>query len=1164
MQEHEHERYLRLEDLFRLAVELPHTERADFARRHADGDAEFERDLLALLSEDDAGTRCLLQGPLNEGDPTTVHRATPSSSTRIGNYTLQRKLGEGGMGVVYQAEQDPPLSRRVAIKIVKPGLEAPAILERFEAERSALARMNHPGIAAIHEAGVLDSGRPYFVMEYIDGLPITGWCDGHRLGLDERLELFLGLCEAVQHAHQKGLVHRDLKPSNVLVQDLDGIAGVKVIDFGIALDRPTDGSSKREMWGSVATMAPEIVDPTILDVDTRADVYGLGALLFELLSGASPFDDSSLSELGSTQLMRALQERETAALSETFMKRADRRDIARRRGARATAWARELRGDLDAIVARAMHNDRDSRYATVGALAADLRRFRAREPVAARNPGRRYIATRFVQRHARVALALGFATLLLIAGILGTSWGMFRAREDRGNALLVAQFLADVFTDGMALGSTTSGAPEQDQLAQLDALIEDGVLAESPLAEAAVRRAAGSAYRVLGDLERAEHHLLTGLDLVAEGSPDALGQRSSLLASLARVYLDQDGAQALDLFYVAEIGLVQSLAAKHPALGTGLKRMMHAVDLNQFEALPGIREEIVNEAVGTLPPGDSTWILLAELFAAEGEWAARMGDGQGGLSLLSEAFAIRQRELPPVHIDIARSHELLAIAYLRRGDNERGQGHAQAAMDLMGKLLPEGHWAIARAQSVLASSLTAEGMERQAEDLLRSSVEQLQEQRGDSHPATARALRLLVGHYERVGADDAAVHFRRLLANAMAISRTQEMYWGPQRMAFDALGLELLAAADALQVLVDELSSGPGLCQFEVSDEDARRLSAAITELQLQAERARAERPDLALIVGRHASYWASSLPCGADTQVVQLAGFGVAELEPHAERLGIELGEALTLYADALLYAGRPGEALISIARAQDLVESNASEPSNSLRAVEYERIEILAATGDFANALAESRISYQRSLDAYGSDHALTLTALSQLVSLNLAVDNTPGALALLEPQLRAALAAPRELPGRATLAWIVLRDEELSGQLGALAAELAESPDSLSAIDPVQLETLRLLALDRPADALDVLQASEDTPQDLRYRCLALIAKCRASTEPTLRDASPSEGREFFVLGREGLDAEVRDLGDRAARRPYLSMADRRLIDRALKAATLYEVTLDIGSR
>ncbi|UCG59008.1 MAG: serine/threonine protein kinase, partial [Phycisphaerales bacterium] len=365
------------------------------------------------------------QAPLSEG-PGTV----------IGRYKLLEKIGEGGMAVVYMAEQEQPIRRKVALKIIKLGMDTKQVIARFEAERQALAMMDHANIAKVLDAGATETGRPYFVMELVKGVSVTEYCDANELSTRERLDLFLQVCNAVQHAHQKGIIHRDLKPSNVMVTHRDGTPVPKIIDFGIAkainqrLTEKTLFTRYAHIIGTPAYMSPEQAELSDLDIDTRSDIYSLGVLLYELLTGTTPFSEEQLRKAGYIEMQRVIREEEPtkpstklSTLGETLT------DVAKHRGSTPDVLRKAIRGDLDWIVMKSLEKDRARRYETANGLAMDVQRHLGSEPVLARGPSAMYSLQKFLHRNrVPVVAVLAIAVVIIVIGLVLSMWNRDRLR----------------------------------------------------------------------------------------------------------------------------------------------------------------------------------------------------------------------------------------------------------------------------------------------------------------------------------------------------------------------------------------------------------------------------------------------------------------------------------------------------------------------------------------------------------------------------------------------------------------------------------------------------------------------------------------------------------------------------------------------------------------
>jgi WD40 repeat protein/serine/threonine protein kinase len=427
------------ERLFHAAAELKEpAQRAAFLDAACAANPQLRAEIEELLRHD-AKAGSFLEKP---SEPTGPYRPIPEGAgSQIGPYKLLQQIGEGGFGVVYMAEQQQPVRRKVALKIIKPGMDTKEVIARFESERQALALMDHPNVARVFDAGATDSGRPYFVMELVRGVPITEFCDKNHLPPAGRLELFQAVCSAVQHAHQKGIIHRDLKPSNILVTLHDGRPVPKVIDFGVAkatnqqLTERTLFTAYGQMVGTPAYMSPEQAEMSGLDIDTRSDIYALGVLLYELLTGTTPLEGTRLRQAGYAEMQRLIREEEPPRPSNRLSSLGGKATVmAGNRGTDVKRLTQLLRGDLDWIVMKALEKDRNRRYETPSAFAQDVERFLKHEAIQARPPSALYKLRKFARRNRKTVLTAAVLIFLLIAGILGTSIGLLWATDAEKDA----------------------------------------------------------------------------------------------------------------------------------------------------------------------------------------------------------------------------------------------------------------------------------------------------------------------------------------------------------------------------------------------------------------------------------------------------------------------------------------------------------------------------------------------------------------------------------------------------------------------------------------------------------------------------------------------------------------------------------------------------------
>jgi non-specific serine/threonine protein kinase/serine/threonine-protein kinase len=682
----------------------------------------------------------------------------PPLPHQIGQFRVLQLLGEGGMGLVYEAEDTGPVRRRVALKVVRAGLQSREIVARFEAERQALAVMNHPGIAKVLHAGTTDRGEPYFAMELVRGLPITEYCDARRLPVRERILLFIAVCQAVQHAHQKGVIHRDLKPSNVLVIDQDDAAQPKIIDFGIAkaLGPQLSGSTLvtlgGQLIGTLAYMSPEQADPIGMDVDTRADIYSLGVLLYEVLVGQLPVEPG---KIGLPVFLARLVAGETNPSAPSVRVTAARERMALVARARRTDpdhLHRELRGDLDWIVMKAIDPDRARRYDSAAGLANDLRRYLANEPVQARPPSTRYRLAKFVRRHRLGVAAAGIVTGAVLAGAVLSTIGFVRAsraeRRAASEAIAaqeVTNFLVGLFKvsdPDEARGNTLTARTLLDRGAQ-DVRTR---LAGQPALQARIMSTLGTVYQRLGLYDPARDLLDEALRirrLPPDGRVDEAGIAESL-QGLGDVALARGDFAQADSAYRAALEIRQRvLGPENRDVATTLSSLAK-VRWRQgrtAEAESLFVKVLALDARVRSPEDPRTLSDVSNLAVAY--WSqGRFAEAE---PLFRRTLEIQERVLGPDHPDVAGAHLNLGSVYWKEGKYAEALAEQEKARPIFERVYGPNHTRVAEIYNNLGESYWKLRRFREAEPLFRRALALKDSVLASGHPSIAVTLNGLAG-----------------------------------------------------------------------------------------------------------------------------------------------------------------------------------------------------------------------------------------------------------------------------------------------------------------------------------------------------------------------------------------------------------------------------------
>jgi eukaryotic-like serine/threonine-protein kinase len=628
---------------------------------------------------------CALKGVLEVSSKNSATTsATPPASEageRIGRYKLLEKIGEGGCGIVYMAEQEEPVRRRVALKVIKPGMDTHEVIARFEAERQALALMEHPHIAKVFDAGATHAGRPYFVMELVRGLRITDYCDQKNLSTRQRLDLFMQVCQAVQHAHQKGIIHRDLKPSNILVTVNDGAPVPKVIDFGVAKatgQRLTDKTlftKFQQLIGTPAYMSPEQAEMTSVDIDTRSDIYSLGVLLYELLTSRTPFDAKKLLQSGVEEMLRTIRGQEPARPSARLgtLAQIDRTTVAQQRQTDGPKLISLVRGDLDWIVMKCLEKDRARRYETASGLAMDLQRHLDQEPVLARSPTTAYRVQKFVRRNKFAFATASIVTFALTIGFGTSTWMFFGERNSRRRAVA--------------------------------AELHQAVL------------------RVEAEWSRGNESRLRFEAETASANEARLRQEAeSARANEARLREQAESAEKIAQAEAAQLGQV----------------LMQLDKLDQAEEF--IRKGL---AMQRKKPEDHGWEIAASLNNLGNVLMGQGKNLPEAEAACREALALRKTLVGEEHIDVANSLDRLAMSLSMQGKYGEAEAANRDALAIRRKLLGDDHMDVANSLLRLGSVLTSANRFVEAEPAYAEVLVIARKLNGNEHPYVHSVLNIV-------------------------------------------------------------------------------------------------------------------------------------------------------------------------------------------------------------------------------------------------------------------------------------------------------------------------------------------------------------------------------------------------------------------------------------
>ncbi len=825
-----------LESIFSQAIELADPiRRDDYLDRACAGDAKLHNRISSLL-EASRRASSFMEEAVAEIDLDALQSLESSPIGEqpgdvVGRYTLQQQLGEGGMGTVFLAEQAEPVQRQVAIKIVKPGLDTKEVIARFESERQALAMMDHPNIARVLDAGATERGRPYFVMELVHGVPITDYCNEARLTTRQRLELFIQVCHAIQHSHQKGVIHRDIKPSNVLVTVVDGKPVPKVIDFGIAkavdhrLTESTLFTRYGEFIGTPAYMSPEQATLSEIDIDTRSDVYSLGAMLYELLTGQPLFDSEQIKQLGTDEIRRFVQEVTPRPPSHSVLTDGGQQAItvASARNVTPSGLKSQISGELDWIVMRALEKERARRYETTLALADDLQRYLDNEPVVARPQTSAYRLQKFVLRN-RVAVTASLAilaTMALATMVSGTL--AIRALQSNRQATLEAESLNEVvsFINNGLFGQANP-IQEPNRNIRLRTVLDRAAQKlsvqpiERPEVEMAVRSTIGDTYRSLGESAAAMPHLERAHALAIETygarHNKSIAASNDVAAALLGMGKFREATQLLEESHsVAEQRLAKDDELLLSTMALLAKSRIAAGEVDAAESMlrevlnrrdnsdgPDAPETLAAQGdLGTFYATQGRWNDALELLthayegltAANGKWhpatmktALNLAALQISLGNLTTAAEVYEETLTLATSVLGGDHPqtltaMHGLALVRYAQQRTAEADELFTAVFNGQVAELGkqHPATLDTLHNLAKLRTAQGRIDEAESMLMDELQHREAVQGKHHPATQKTLESVAFFYLNQSRFADAVRYYDRVADRLQRVNSQDM-----------------------------------------------------------------------------------------------------------------------------------------------------------------------------------------------------------------------------------------------------------------------------------------------------------------------------------------------------------------------------------------------------